>query len=512
MPLVLILLLFVSLILFIVKPYISSWLSSKRLAADERDIHDLLEINLPYYKPLTPQNKRIFIKRVVNFRAEKEFVGKEGFDLTEEIELLISAVAVQLTWGFDNYFLFHYNTINVYPEAFYVPSLRQFHKGNTLSNGIINLSWEDFRKGFANYTDKINLGFHELAHALEFDFIYGEGSSQNFSDYYQSWKDFLDEEMENIQTDKYEFLRKYGKTDRHELFAVCVETFFESPHDFRKNAPEMFTHLCVLLNQDPTNRLKNDYELEKNSPEFDGFEKDYTKRSSHWSISVFTLGVFGFMALLIVIPGSFIPIKQSLINYFGFLMIGLVWQYRYFKENYWMGISYYIAYNVFGFAVVCLALSIGINRLVPVSTPELAFSQVTGKDLIEDSSTPKWSMTFYYDLGENRENISELFNLQENSKYKHIDYQVPNLILTDNNNKTHILTIQAFEGNQIIFTNGSKVYYKDHYKYPLIEIERKTRSAPYGWTPKKSALVIVQKGIFGYPFLKQKMIVFLPKD
>ena len=36
-----------------------------------------------------------------------------------------------------------------------------------------------------------------------------------------------------------------------EMFAVCVETFFEQPEDFKKNLPELYQTMVNLLRQDP---------------------------------------------------------------------------------------------------------------------------------------------------------------------------------------------------------------------------------------------------------------------
>jgi MtfA peptidase len=47
------------------------------------------------------------------------------------------------------------------------------------------------------------------------------------------------------------FFRDYASMDDHEFFAVAVENFFERPHEFEKNHPELFQVLGALLNQEP---------------------------------------------------------------------------------------------------------------------------------------------------------------------------------------------------------------------------------------------------------------------
>ena len=50
------------------------------------------------------------------------------------------------------------------------------------------------------------------------------------------------------------FLRKYAGTNDEVFFAVAVESFFERSADFKKELPELYGTLVLLLRQDP---LKN---------------------------------------------------------------------------------------------------------------------------------------------------------------------------------------------------------------------------------------------------------------
>ena len=65
-----------------------------------------------------------------------------------------------------------------------------------------------------------------------------------------------------MQAGEKSFLRSYGGRNEQEFFAVCVEHFFEVPENFKQKLPDIFFHLCILLNQDPLQKTK-DYVLEK---------------------------------------------------------------------------------------------------------------------------------------------------------------------------------------------------------------------------------------------------------
>lgn len=68
------------------------------------------------------------------------------------------------------------------------------------------------------------------------------------------WTERALEKMERIRRQENQFLKNYGGKNIHEMFAVCVEAFFEKPDEFRYYLPELFDSLRELLNQDPTIR------------------------------------------------------------------------------------------------------------------------------------------------------------------------------------------------------------------------------------------------------------------
>src|SRR5689334_10249461 len=59
---------------------------------------------LPYFNQLNDLNKQKFLKRVYNFKIAKTFYF-HGVDRQEEIEILISAAAIQVSFGLKSYML-----------------------------------------------------------------------------------------------------------------------------------------------------------------------------------------------------------------------------------------------------------------------------------------------------------------------------------------------------------------------------------------------------------------------
>lgn len=207
------------------------------------------------------------MSRVLEFMEDKYFVGREGLVITDEIRLLISASAIQLTFGLRDYMITHLHTINVFPRIFYSKLFETHFKGLSTQGGVLSLSWHDFREGYADGHDRLNLGLHELAHALNIDLDEEGNSDQNFANSFERWKERGIEEFRRLKAGEITFLRSYGSRNMHEFFAVCIEHFFELPEEFKRQLPRLYWDLASMLNQDPAN-VAEDYLYRRYPEEF----------------------------------------------------------------------------------------------------------------------------------------------------------------------------------------------------------------------------------------------------
>jgi hypothetical protein len=144
-----------------------------------------------------------------------------------------------------------FHKIIIYPDKYYSPITKQYHKGETNpAAGYIVLSYTNFKSGFDNKHDGINLLMHELAHALwlenkifEYE-IFDEAALR-------AYEFAAHMVMVTLEEGDRHFLRPYAFTNREEFFAVAVENFFERPAAFKQELPELYSILAKLLNQDP---------------------------------------------------------------------------------------------------------------------------------------------------------------------------------------------------------------------------------------------------------------------
>jgi Mlc titration factor MtfA (ptsG expression regulator) len=160
---------------------------------------------------------------------------------------------VQLTFGLPDIYLQHFHTILVYPNDYYSSITRRYHKGEVNPRfGIIVLSWQSFIDGYINPTDSLNVGLHEMAHALRLENIIRDEEYHFFNqDLMDKFDEFARKACDTMAHEAEPFLRPYACTNAHEFFSVAIENFFERPVAFRSALPELYDVLTKLLNQDP---------------------------------------------------------------------------------------------------------------------------------------------------------------------------------------------------------------------------------------------------------------------
>ncbi len=217
-----------------------------------------------YFRKLTAARKAEFAQRVINFLESHDIEGTGEFEPSLNAKIHVAAAATQLTFGLEDFTFSYFETIILFPGIFRLQEGGPLMKGATTPNGIIRISIKDFDQGFANPSDKLNVGLHELGHALFMEFL-KEANTGEEEMTEQDIYPYLQESDKMLRKGKFadNFLRDYAFTNRHEFFAVSVEHFFEAPLEFKEKLPELFSVLKNLLKQDLTSTLP-DYGINRN--------------------------------------------------------------------------------------------------------------------------------------------------------------------------------------------------------------------------------------------------------
>jgi Mlc titration factor MtfA (ptsG expression regulator) len=217
-----------------------------RFNSKEADL--FLKEYFSYYNTLDETWQAIFVERLLYFAQTKNFVAKKGFEINNKVKAIVSASAVQLTLGLHEWQMKYFNTILLFPTDFFNQAGLGL-KGETHLAGFMSFSWTSFIQGYKVTNDNLNLGLHEFTHALRFNSVRGEESDYFFENYFPKWYNYAKQEYSRIRAGKQSIFRKYGGANINEFLSVVVEHFFESPIQFEKEHPLLYSATAILLNQ-----------------------------------------------------------------------------------------------------------------------------------------------------------------------------------------------------------------------------------------------------------------------
>lgn len=214
---------------------------------------ELIKNRMTYYHLLEKDEQIKFLTRTVQLRESLKFVSREeGFDVTDEMRILVSASLAQLTFGWTELKPPHLEQIDLFSESFYSRLVEADVKGLTFPNRVM-LSWRYFQEGYQIDNDKVNLGLHELAHS-----VWDEGYwDEKVKDTLDQWAESAADEFGKMQRHvDCGFFREYAATNTLELWACSVECFFEAPIEFQQRLPEVYESLAAFINQDMVGRMR----------------------------------------------------------------------------------------------------------------------------------------------------------------------------------------------------------------------------------------------------------------
>lgn len=227
----------------------------------------ILRNNLSFFYKI-PTDLQLQLKdKMKIFLSEKQFVGHQGQEITDEVRVTIAAQACLLLLNRNTDFYPFLKTVSVYPAAFITNrSVRDTSGvekrdsrvllGESWNRGKVILSWQDSASGGADFEDGHNLVIHEFAHQLD-----GESGTTNGApplgkdQSYQKWSAVLTNEFNKLrqsaQRGEATLIDKYGATNPAEFFAVSSEVFFEQPQQLSQQHPDLYQQFRQYYNIDP---------------------------------------------------------------------------------------------------------------------------------------------------------------------------------------------------------------------------------------------------------------------
>jgi Mlc titration factor MtfA (ptsG expression regulator) len=214
-----------------------------------------LEARVPFFRTLSPELRQRFLELLKVFVWEKEFIGANGFLITDEVRVVVGATAVQLVLHLGLSYYDRLREIIVYPGAFKLPERTGVVLGEAKHWGQVILSWESVLAGLSNPRDGHDTAAHEFAHVLDradgaFD---GTPRLREYS-HYRVWAAVMDEHFRALQRGRpleRKVLDDYGALNEAEFFAVATESFFEKPQQMKAKTPDLYEELRRFYGWDP---------------------------------------------------------------------------------------------------------------------------------------------------------------------------------------------------------------------------------------------------------------------
>ncbi|MFT3845277.1 MAG: zinc-dependent peptidase [Lacibacter sp.] len=221
--------------------------TGKDLRFSNNEVHTICSKYNNYYSNLNGEKKDIFISRLKKFLQTKTFYicSNKGY---KEMPVLISAAAVQITFGLDEYLLSHFENIVIHPQEYIGTNPLRILEGNVQGNSI-NLSWKHFLEDYQNPSDGKNVGLHEMAHALQVQYLFNNNTNGFKNDF--AHFDKIDDYL--LKTGNHfpdSLLDTNALSNKNELWAASVELFFEKPDDLKIQYPELYRSIATALKQD----------------------------------------------------------------------------------------------------------------------------------------------------------------------------------------------------------------------------------------------------------------------
>jgi hypothetical protein len=228
---------------------------------------DLLTQSVTHWSRLDEGERHRLEELVRLLLADKLWEASRGFRLTDEMRVVISAMACLLILGLDYDYYHRVTSIIVSPTTVVLEGDRhigggiysdepQAIIGEARADGPVLIAWDAARTQALHPEGGRNVVYHEFAHKLDMldGTIDGTPPLESHAQY-RRWVAVCNAEYEALQRGGGGgLLDPYGAVNTGEFFAVVTEAFFDRPLELEEEKPELYAVLRDFYRQDPASR------------------------------------------------------------------------------------------------------------------------------------------------------------------------------------------------------------------------------------------------------------------
>jgi Mlc titration factor MtfA (ptsG expression regulator) len=231
---------------------------------------EILRRRMPAFARLPAHHQLRLKKHIQVLLAEKPVIGCAGFEVDDEVRVLIAAQAALLLLGRRTALFSQLRQVLVYPGAFVVDRVaseaggvirdeRRALAGESWQQGQVILSWDDVQRGAADPGDGQNVVIHEFAHQLDQENGAANGApwlgGPDGARRRARWAAVMADEYQRLQQRLADgapgLIDPYGATSPAEFFAVASELFFERPLALAEGHPRLYAELAGYYRVQP---------------------------------------------------------------------------------------------------------------------------------------------------------------------------------------------------------------------------------------------------------------------
>ncbi len=229
---------------------------------------DLLDRRLVHWRLLDETERRRLEDLIRVFLVDKKWESSQGLELTDEIRVLISAMACLLILGLDDDAYRGVTWIEVQPTTMVSRGPRLTAEGvvsdgvlpilgETSFTGPVFIAWDAAQEGARHPERGHNVVYHEFAHKLDMDDGTVDGTPVLDPADRARWIEVCTAVYQEVRDGRAgELLDPYAGVDPGEFFAVATEVFFDQPDELEARHADLYDVLRRFYRQDPAARLR----------------------------------------------------------------------------------------------------------------------------------------------------------------------------------------------------------------------------------------------------------------
>lgn len=235
---------------------------------DTTRMRHILEMRMPVFPRLGGERQARLLALASRFLREKEFIGRSGVVVSDEMKLVVAASACMLLLGMaDDTGFRRVTTVAIHRGSFseavetYGPDgeryvIHNWAAGKAWSLGFVELAWDSVLYSLSGHQRGFNVIYHEFAHALD-----GADGDMGGMPPLPSWvrerqwletmQGSYDRLVQETSLGYRTVLSPYGATSLVEFFPVATEAFFGRPSELAAWDASLFELLREYYGQDP---------------------------------------------------------------------------------------------------------------------------------------------------------------------------------------------------------------------------------------------------------------------